>query len=468
MIAEGGIEEVLCYTSAAGCGLNCFPSSPAHRLRRGNDMQSNKPRSTPKMAFAIFVAFLLTAMVASQPVRAKTKFKVIHTFHGKNGAFPQGVLVLDAAGNIYGTTGGGGTGTCGSQGLGCGTVFKLDKAGRQVWLHSFNGGNGYDALAGVLRDSSGMMFGTTLLGGDLNCKIDSAGCGTVFKLNKAGTKETVLHEFTGLDGLDPEALLVEDKAGNLFGTTYIGGEYGVGTVFKVDTGGNESVLYNFTGGSDGCAPYPGVTLDSAGNLYGVTAEGGNGFCNDGVGVVFEVDAAGHETVLHTFEGGDGATPGSVLTFDSQGNLYGTTGHGGGNAGCGAESGCGTVFKLTPQSGGTWSENVLYSFCSLKNCADGAEPDSGPLARDADGNIYGTTYFGGAHQNCDGNACGVVFKLDTSGKETVLHSFTEGSDGANPVAGLVMDGQGNLYGVTQTGGAACYSDFTCGVLFKVTP
>jgi uncharacterized repeat protein (TIGR03803 family) len=437
--------------------------------KREVNVQLPGPCSKAKAAFIMcaICAFFLAAPIFAPSAQAKTKFKVLHTFHGRDGGAPLGVLVIDAAGNLYGTTGAGGSTQCGFEN-GCGTVFKMNGAGKELWLHVFTGHDGREPWAGLLRNATGNLFGTTQLGGDLNCEVDSEGCGAVFELNKTGKKEKVLHEFTGSDGVFPESLLVEDTAGNLYGTTYVGGEYGLGTVFRVDSSGHESVLYNFTGGSDGCYPYPGVILDSAGNLFGVTDEGGDGFCNDGVGVVFEVDTAGNETVLHTFEGGDGANPGSVLIFDSQGNLYGTTGYGGEGSGCEDESGCGTVFKLSPQSGATWSLSVLYSFCSLSNCADGAEPEYGPLVRDAGGNLYGNTAFGGVYQNCDGDACGVVFKLDTAGHETVLHSFTGGTDGETPIGGLVVDSHGNLYGTTPSGGAVCYSNYTCGVVFKVTP
>jgi len=425
-------------------------------------MQSKKPCSTAKMVFAIFVTLLLASALAPAQSQAQT-FKVLHTFHGADGAGPAGGLIGDPAGNLYGTTAGGGAGRCSQQG--CGTAFKLDTTGKQVWLHSFQVGNGLNPYAGLLRDTLGDLFGTTLYGGDTSC-VPPEGCGTVFKLSKTG-KETLLHKFTGdPDGFFPEALLVEDRAGSLYGTTYVGGDYGNGTVFKIDTAGKETVLYSFTGGSDGCGPYPGVILDSAGNLYGVTALGGAGFGNSGYGVVFEVGTRGNETVLHTFGGSDGYDPDSVLLFDSNGNLYGTTAHGGSSSECG-DSGCGTVFELSPESGGGWSEKVLYSFCSVSNCADGEEPGTGPLVRDSAGNLYGTTIFGGAYRNCNGDACGVVFKLETTGKETVLHSFTGGKDGANPFAGLVMGNHGNLYGTAPAGGATCYTSYTCGVVFKIT-
>jgi len=413
----------------------------------------------------ISVTFLLAFTVAVQPVQAKPKFKVLHTFHGKDGANPVGVLIRDNAGNLYGTTGIGGTGKCQ---FGCGTVFKLNSAGKEIWLHSFNQPNGNTPVAGLLRDPSGNLLGTTLYGGVTNKNCGGAqgdGCGLVFGLDKTGTRETVLYKFKGgHDGLFPEALLVQDKAGNLYGTTYVGD--GLGNVFKVAPDGKETVLYTFTGGSDGCGPYPGVILDADGNLYGAASGGGDAFCNNGHGVIFEVDTTGNLKVLHTFTGADGAAPDSVLLFDSAGNLYGTTVYGGNSSGCGS-SGCGTVFKVSPQSGGNWSESVLYSFCSLSNCIDGAEPDRGPLVRDSAGNLYGTAYFGGDKNLCNGS-CGVVFKLDTAGNETVLHPFTGGKDGAFPFAGLVTDGHGNYYGTTQAGGSACYGSNTCGVVFEVTP
>lgn len=413
-------------------------------------MRSKSSCSAAKAA--IFLTFLLASVVVPTHSQAR-KFQVLHTFHGGDGGSPEGVLVRDAAGNIYGTTGGGGTGKCSK--LGCGTAFKLDKTGKQVWLHSFKGGNGHGPQAGLLRDAAGNLFGTTVYGGDTNCD-PPFGCGTVFKLNKTG-KEIVLHKFTGTpDGFFSQAVLVKDAAGNLYGTTPLGGAGGLGAVFKIDTSGRESVLYSFTGGSDGCDPYPGVILDSAGNLYGVTFYGGAGFCNSGYGVVFKVDSSGNETVLHTFFGGsDGANPDSVLLFDSEGDLYGTT-ENGGSTECGG-TGCGTVFELSHNG----AETVLYAFCSLSNCTDGEVPGTGPLVRDSTGNLFGTTFFGGTSDD------GVVFKLGTSGKETVLHNFTGGADGANPVAGLVLDDSGNLYGSAEQGGATCFTSYTCGVVFKIT-
>jgi uncharacterized repeat protein (TIGR03803 family) len=423
-------------------------------------LRSKKLFSADKPTFVVFMALLLVSVVVPTPAQAR-KFKVMHTFHGGDGANPTGVLIRDAAGNLYGTTGVGGSGNC-SGGEGCGTVFKMDKNGKEVWVHKFNGANGANPYTGLLRDASGTLFGTTVFGGDTRCN-PPYGCGTIFKLDKTGKKETVLHKFNGFpDGEFPQSLLVQDGAGNLYGVDSAGGTHSLGGVFKVSKTGKEKVLYSFTGGSDGCFPYPGVIRDSAGNLYGVTLQGGDGFCNNGVGVVFKVDGSGNETVLHTFGGGsNGANPDSVLIFDSQGNLVGTTQNGGSSA-CGG-TGCGTVFRVS--LGG--DETVLYAFCSLSGCADGDRPLFGPLARDSKGNLYGTTIFGGTSA-CNGGGCGTIFKLDPSGKETVLHSFTGGSDGAFPYAGLTFDASGNLYGTAGFGGAKCYGSNTCGVVFKLTP
>jgi uncharacterized repeat protein (TIGR03803 family) len=438
-------------------------------------MQSKKSYSTAKMVFAIFVTFLLASVVAPVQLQAQ-KFKVLHTFHGgkKDGSGPLGVLVLDSAGNLYGTTTGGGTGRGGlcnnsNKGTsGCSTVFKMSPNGKLIWLYSFPnfGREGAGPMAGVLRDKDGNLYGTTTFGGDFKCY--SLGCGVVFEVDATGNKGRVLHNFKGgADGENPESLLVGDDSGNVYGTTYDGGGTNYGVVFKVDQAGKETILHTFggppDGGGDGAFPYPGVIRDAAGNLYGVTDAGG-----DCCGVVYRIDITGKETLLYSFTGGsDGGGPFSVLAADAAGNLYGTT-KVGGNSECGGY-GCGVVFELSPQSKGYWTEATLYTFCSQSDCADGQEPFDGPLVRDAAGNIYGTTYFGGTSHNCGGVGCGVVFKLDPSGNETVLHSFTNGADGNGPWPGLAMDAAGNLYGVTTFGGdTSCDPPNGCGVVFKITP
>jgi uncharacterized repeat protein (TIGR03803 family) len=429
-----------------------------------------KASSSAKMVFRIFLTFLLATAILAAPAQAQT-FTVLHTFKGADGAEPMGVLVSDGSGNIYGTTAGGGSGTkCPNlSSFGCGTAFMLDKAGKEVALYSFDGMNGAGPYAGLLRDGSGNFFGTTI-GGGVNGQpcggTQGYGCGVAFRLAKTG--EEAEYKFRGTpDGYFPESLLVEDPAGNLYGTTYLGGANGIGAVFKIDAkNGKETILHSFAGPpegrGDGAFSYEGVIMDATGNLYGVTSRGGA----YGAGMVYELDAGGGETVLYSFTGlFDGSDPDSVLLLDSGRNLYGTTA-GGGNS-CGV-NGCGVVFELSPQPGGTWVESVLYAFCSLPDCTDGQEPVSGPLVIDSVGNLYGTTYFGGISTRLCNGTCGVVFELDAGGKETVLHSFTGGADGAFPFAGLTMDNSGNLYGTTQGGGATCYPSLTCGVVFKITP
>jgi uncharacterized repeat protein (TIGR03803 family) len=428
-------------------------------------MQSQKSHPAETAFFAIGLALLLALAITAPPTQAQNyQFKVLHTFNGNDGANPYAELVRDTAGNIYGTTQVGGSvkGVCAS--VGCGTAFKLNKDGKQVWLHNFMGGNGKQPLAGLLRSTEGNLYGTTTYGGDgaKVCGGVTIGCGVIFKLDGAG-KETVLHRFKGTpDGFQPQPLLVEDTSGNLFGTTTLGGTSGgLGTIFKLNKTA-DTVLYSFTGGSDGCYPAPGVTLDAAGNLYGVAIQGGAAFCNSGYGVVFELDTTGALTVLHTFEGSDGAYPSSVLLFDSVGNLYGTTDGGGNSTQCGSQ-GCGTVFELSPQGDGEWSETVLYNFCALADCVDGDGP-GGDLVRDSFGNLYGTAHSGGTHGE------GVVFKLDASGNETVLHNFTGEADGAEPDAGLIMDHAANLYGTAFFGAdkkGEC-APYGCGVVFRLTP
>ena len=295
-------------------------------------------------------------------------------------------------------------------------------------LYRFAGGmDGSNPYGGLIADAEGNLYGTTAYGGSSNCE-SGLGCGTVFKLDKTGKgKETVLYSFTGgTDGANPYAGLIRDADGNLYGTTAFGGSSNAGTVFRLDATGKETVLYSFSG-VDGENPYASLIRDAAGNLYGTTFRGGE----SGLGTVFKLDGAGNETVLHSFNGADGQNPYADLTRDAEGNLYGTTNYGG-------DSNLGTVFKLDRAG----NETVLHSF----NLADGAEPTA-PLIRDAEGNLYGTTGAGGESN------WGTVFKLDKTGNETVLHSFSF-ADGGFPFGGrLIRDVAGNLYGTTSEGGAA---------------
>src|ERR1022692_3429503 len=357
-------------------------------------------------------------------VDAAGQEKVLYSFTGlADGGNPYGGVVPDSAGNLYGTTSAGGT-------SGYGVVFKLDKAGQETVLYAFTGGaDGGYSYAGVIRDSAGNLYGTTSSGG-------TAGYGGVFELN-AGGQETVLYSFTGgADGGYSYAGVIRGSAGNLYGTTSAGGTSGYGVVFKLDKAGQETVLYAFTGGADGGYSYAGVIPDSAGNLYGTTSAGGT----SGYGVVFKLSTGGQETVLYSFTGGaDGGYPSAGVIRDSAGNLYGTASYGG-------TADVGVVYKVDAAG----QETVLYTFPPPH---DGASPTAG-VVRDSAGNLYGTTGAGGA-QNA-----GVVYKLDRAGQETVLYSFTGGADGGYPHAGVIRDSAGNLYGTTPFGGTGS------GVVYKL--
>ena len=254
---------------------------------------------------------------------------VIHSFSGTDGADPRAGLIMDSSGNIYGTTAGGGS-------LSAGTVFKIDSSGNFSVLYNFNptnGTDGADPYGGLVMDSTGNLYGTTQAGGT------SPGYGTVFKID-TNNNENVLHSFTLADGAFPYAGLVRDSTGNLYGTTTSGGTGGYGAVFKIDPAGNYSPLYNFTGGGDGEHPYGGLTMDSSGNLYGTTFQGGSA----SVGTVFKIDPSGQETVIHNFTGSDGSYPYDGLILDSSGNLYGTTTSGGTTI-SGGLAYYGTAFKI---------------------------------------------------------------------------------------------------------------------------
>ena len=399
-------------------------------------------------------AMFVTGMIRTPTAQAQT-YTVLHRFtHNTGGGIlPDAGLIGDSAGNLYGTTSDGGGPSS------FGVVFKLDKTGETV-LYRFTGGaDGLGPAARLVRDPAGNLYGTTSRGG-------TSGYGVVFKLDTTGT-ETVLHSFTGgADGAYPGmGGLIRDSAGNLYGTTGFGGNSGCGgsgcgVVFKLDSTGTETVLHRFRGaeGADGANPSGALIADSAGNLYGTTEDGGTvGPCRSdpepGCGVVFKLDTTHMETVLYSFTGGsDGAQPYAGLIRDSAGNLYGTT-ENGGLVGCPDGFACGVVFKLDT----TGTEAVLYSFTGG---ADGGNPYAG-LIRDSAGNFYGSTGNGGTFGH------GVVFKLDTTGTETVLHGFTGGTDGSSPIAGLTRDSAGNLYGTTAAGGSGCQGD-GCGVVFRLEP
>jgi uncharacterized repeat protein (TIGR03803 family) len=372
------------------------------------------------------------AALSLNSASANTKFKVLHSFAGmpSDGSAPYGGVIRDESGNLYGTTTTGG-------GVDRGVVYKLAPDGTETILFSFcpsDCSGGAYPRSDLIADSEGNLYGTTTLGGDVSGCPPRGTCGTVFKLAPNGT-ETVLADFDGNTGDAPYAGLIMDRKGNLYGTTVLGGNYdqGSGTVFRLKTNGTLSDLHVFNG-SDGSDVYSKLLRDHSGNLYG-TAQGGSGASY--YGTVFKIASDGTESTLYTFKGGSDAWwPFAGLIADSSGNLYGTTAFGGAN-------GDGTVFKLAPDG----SEAVLYSFDGKTG---GARPMASLLA-DKAGNFYGTTLQGGNTGCTGGMGCGTVFELAPDGTETVLHTFTGGTDGGYPYAALTKDKKGNLYGTTELGG-----------------
>ncbi len=386
-----------------------------------------------------FHPFVVSVAASSQPTH--THYKVLYRFKGgADGACPYASLVRDDKGNLYGTTLQDGISNNG-------TAFKLDQNGKEEVLHRFTGGSdGGNVYSSLVMDTEGNLYGTTAYGGHIN-QFCSAGCGTVFSLAQLHGlwKETVLYRFTGADGIQPFSL-IRDPAGNFFGTA-APGAFNFGAVFKLDATGKETVLYSFQGYADGSGP-TNLIRDNAGHLYGTTEEGGVFGCQDGegCGTVFRLDKAGNEKQLYVFTGEpDGQEPFSYggLLRNSSGTLYGTTVMGG-------VYNQGTVFKLDE----TGKETVLHSFAGGK---DGVAPTAG-LLLDSASNLYGTTIAGGAYSD------GTVFKLDRTGKETILHSFAGGNDGFQPFAGLIQDSAGILYGATCNGGVPP----GWGTVFKITP
>jgi len=305
-------------------------------------------------------------------VSPRGKEKVLYSFAGgSDGGHPVGGLAMDSAGNLYGTTLDGGANDLG-------TVFKLTSHGKKKILHSFaSDGDTYAPNSPLIMDADGNLYGTTTMGG-------VADNGTVYKVTPTGQETVLLSFMGGSEGFFPAGGLIMDASGNLYGTAQLGGANGVGAVFKLTPGGQETILYSFDYGNYGQQPAGGVIMDDSGNLYGTTLGGGE----FDQGIVFKVTPEGQETILYAFDGGTGGgTPFAGLVMDASNNLYGTTysgGHGG------------TVFKLTPSG----KETVLHGFNAG---ADGAHPDRGVIM-DARGNLYGTTPEGGAGSE------GVVFKV----------------------------------------------------------
>jgi uncharacterized repeat protein (TIGR03803 family) len=391
-------------------------------------------------------------------------FTVLHSFTGgADGSQPGAGLIQDATGAMYGTTYMGGSGNLGVAykltHLQFGwVVTTLAEFGQDV--------NGNSSVARLTAGPDAVLYGTATFGGNTQCALSDGGCGTVFRLSPTTSfSHTAIYQFSGppADGAFPESEVTFDREGNIFGTTVQGGVVNQGTVFELIRSGNgwtESVLHNFTynyingeGYTDGAEPVGGLILDSGGNLYGTTYGGGDRFC--GCGEVFELSpSAGGWTyrVLHIFTpAADGELPTNSLIMDAAGNMYGTTSWGG------PGGGAGTVFELSP-SGNNWNFSTIYTLPYM-----GGEFGEGPMSgviMDAAGNLYGTTFGGGAYSQ------GSVFKLTpTNGgwEFTSLHDFLSPPEGKWPLGNLLMDASGNLFGTTTQGG-----DAGDGTVWEITP
>lgn len=405
---------------------------------------------TARSAASMIVLWVACAIPLSARFAAAQE-KILYSFGNTagDGRFPLAGLVFDSSGNLYGTDYDGGAD-------GLGTVFELSPAKVGGWfertLYSFNRTRtlpGLNPRASLIVDGTGDLYGTT--------SGAQGGYGTAFELKhwpSGGWTFKVLHEF-GDDG-KPQANLVFDTEGNLYGTTLLGSAF---ELIPTTSGSwTYSVLHNFLGHGDGQSPTAGMIFDGVGNLYGTTSMGGA----HSYGSVFELSPTGDGgwsvNLLHSFEknNDDGITPWAGLILDGSGNLYGTTAGGGANGAAGTKPG-GTVFEMSLQGDGTWAETLLHSFGSG---TDGSEP-VGSLIFDPAGNLYGITGSGGVY------GLGTLFRLTPAAgggwTETVLHNFGNGKDGSNPIGTLILDSTGDLYGTTSAGGL-----YGGGTVFKFTP
>lgn len=379
----------------------------------------------------------LVLPVSAQPVRSQAvspqwrTFRLLHSFGGPGDPLggPEGTLVSDVSGNLYGITFYGGA-------YYGGTAFKVGPRGHEKLLHAFGGtaGDGAVPTGGLLLGADGTFYGVTGEGG-------ASHNGTVFELTESGS-EKVLYAFgTGQDGQGPQGPLVRDAANNLYGVTIGGGKHNLGTVFKIGPapGRKESILYNFGDApTDGAEPYVGLYRDSSGNLFGTNYFGGV----SGYGGVFELSAAGQEKLLYNFSGGsDGSEPNSQLVADAAGNLYGTTLAGGGNQ-------SGVVFKITPSG----AETVVFDFAN----AVGYSPSG--IIRDAKGNMYVTTFWS---RPIPGN--GTLYKVTDSGVGTLLYNFSRNSkDGQYPSGRVLLNSSGQFFGTLSSGGT-----YGRGAIYRLT-
>jgi uncharacterized repeat protein (TIGR03803 family) len=413
---------------------------------------------------------------------------------GPDGAVPAGGVVFDKEGNLYGATADGGSGCISS---GCGTVFQLvppaQKGGawKENILYMFRGTDGSNPEGGVILDAAGNVYGTTAYGGSGPCTLfgSTVGCGVVYEMirpaqAKGTWKEKILYNFQGdRDGQFPIGDLVFDKAGNLYGATQFGGGYGscdapfyqhCGTIFELvapkTKGGKwtEKLLHSFKAGKDGANPNGGLVFDRKGAIYGTTYSGANRDCDFGqgeigCGMVFKLlppgakESAWTEHVLHRFRAADdGGQPNGSLVLDETGRLYGT-------AGGGANQGKGVFFRLSSTSRGTWDDAVLFD---LRNDRNGTSPEAGVIL-DAERNLYGTTSGGGAFGD------GTIIRLHSASANSwaisVLYSFKGDPDGSYPASRLIFDTAGNLYGTTQhSGNGQNCGNLGCGTVYRLEP
>jgi len=362
-----------------------------------------------------------------------------------DGDKPDDGLVPGSGGDFYGTTSDGGR-------HGFGTVFRISPRGSEISLYSFTDSpDGAFPTAGLVRGSDGDFYGTTVQGGtSTNC--NGGSCGTVFRISPSGS-ESILHSFdnSSTDGGEPEAGLVQGGDGNLYGTTYEGGTYGAGTVFRISTSGSLTTLYSFADSPDGALPEAALVPSRDGNFYGTTLYGGT----YGYGTVFWISPSGTYSNLYSFAGTNGIYPNAALIQASDGNFYGTTESGGfTNINSFATVGYGTVFKISP----TGSLTTLHQFSGSPT--DGYWPRAG-LVQGSDGNFYGTTSYGGAY------GAGTLFRISSSGNCTSLYSFGGGfSDGNVPDGTLIQGIDGNLYGTTVYGGTSTNCNGGCGIVFEL--
>jgi uncharacterized repeat protein (TIGR03803 family) len=430
----------------------------ATSVRAKQSLQSELPPKLAGWAFAIALTFVITASFA----HAQT-FTTLYTFKGgANGEQPGNFLVIDTKGNLYGTTQAGGKGNCSG---GCGTVFKLTEQ-KADWIYRFKGapsdGSGLGSTSPVLAmGSDGKIYGATPGGGaSTDC---GWGCGTIFTITTGGV-ESVLHSFAATtDGYGSGGMLVDSNAGILYAATTSGGPYGQGAIVKLEIAPphTETVLYGFCQQSsnevclDGQLPLGALVRDAAGNLYGTTLLGGA----NNAGTIFKLTPGRVETVLYNFcsevNCADGSAPEGGLFLDPSTNtIYGTTSAGGTGT---CPSGCGALFSIDTDGNGF---TVLHSFAGSPN--DGANP-YGTVVRDAAGNLYGTTANGGNGVP----AAGTVFEFSSVGILSVLHNF-DAEDGSYPSSNLVYSKGNLYGTTQNGGDLSCPTGIGCGTVFKVTP